>query len=66
VRKTADVLSGGSFASRSDQRVHFGLGNPTQVDKLEIHWPSGKQEEISVPGVDRLFSVVEGKGTVEK
>jgi enediyne biosynthesis protein E4 len=66
VRQRADVLSGGSYGSSSDPRVHFGLGNSTKVDKIEIHWPSGKQEEISVPGVDRLFSVVEGKGTVEK
>jgi hypothetical protein len=66
VRQRADVLSGGSYGSSSDQRVHFGLGNSTKVDKIEIYWPSGKQEEISVPGVDRLFSVVEGKGTVEK
>jgi hypothetical protein len=65
VRQRADVISGGSYASSSDQRVHFGLGTSTKVDKLEIHWPSGKQEEITVHGVDRIFSVVEGQGAVE-
>jgi hypothetical protein len=66
VRQRGDVISGGSYGSSSDQRIHFGLGASTTVEKLEIHWPSGKQEEIRAPGVDRIISVVEGKGVVEK
>ena len=66
VRQRADVTSGGSYGSSSDERVHFGLGSATKVDKLEIHWPSGKKEEIVVPGVDRTLTVVEGQGVVEK
>ena len=66
VGQRADVISGGSYGSSSDQRIHFGLGASTRVEKIEIHWPSGKQEEISVPGVDRIFRVVEGRGAVEK
>jgi hypothetical protein len=61
-RQRADVFSGGSYGSSSDPRVHFGLGNATTVDKLEIHWPSGAVEQISISGVDRIFTVVEGKG----
>src|SRR6266436_4341277 len=66
VRQRADVTSGGSYGSSSDQRVHFGLGSATKVDKIEIHWPSGKKEELVVPGVDRILTVVEGEGVVEK
>jgi len=66
VRQRADVISGGSYGSSCDQRIHFGLGTSARVEKIEIHWPSGKQEEISVPGVDRIFRVVEGQGAVEK
>jgi hypothetical protein len=66
VRQRAEVTSGGSYGSSSDQRVHFGLGSAAKVDKLEIHWPSGKKEEVVVPGVDRILSVVEGQGVVEK
>src|SRR6266446_4038033 len=61
VRQRADVFSGGSYASSSDPRVHFGLGAVTKIDKLEIHWPSGAVEEISAPGIDRILTVVEGK-----
>jgi hypothetical protein len=62
VRQRADVFSGGSYASSSDPRVHFGLGSSSKIDKLEIHWPSGAVEEIFVPSLDRILTVVEGKG----
>lgn len=65
VRQRADVFSGGSYASSSDQRLHFGLGSATKVDKVEIEWPSGAKQEISIPAVDRIYKVVEGKGIVE-
>jgi len=65
-RQRGDVISGGSFESSSDQRLHFGLGAATKVDKVEIHWPSGVKEEITLPALDRIYTVVEGKGIVEK
>jgi hypothetical protein len=39
-----DVFSGGSFASSSDPRVHFGLGEADSIDRLEIRWPDGRKE----------------------
>ena len=63
-RERGDVFSGGSYASSSDQRLHFGLGTAVKVDKVEIHWPSGAKEEITIPAVDRIFTVKEGKGIV--
>ena len=63
-RQRGDVMSGGSFESSNDFRLHFGLGTATAVDKLEIRWPDGKQETLSLPGVDRYFAIVEGKGLV--
>jgi hypothetical protein len=66
VRQRGDVFSGGSYASSSDLRLHFGLGTATKIGKVEIQWPSGKREEIIVPGVDRILTVVEGQGIVEK
>ena len=37
------IDGGGSYLSSSDPRVHFGLGD-AKIDRLEIHWPSGKVE----------------------
>ena len=61
IRQRADVFSGGSYSSSSDPRVHFGLGAATRVDKLEIHWPSGLKQQVTVPRVDQIVTVEEGK-----
>jgi hypothetical protein len=57
-----DVTSGGSFASTSDPRLHFGLGAATGIDSIEVHWPSGLVEQIKLPGIDAIYTVVEGSG----
>jgi hypothetical protein len=64
MRQRGDVMSSGSYMSANDPRLHFGLGQATQVDKVEIHWPDGQQEIVSLPGVDRYFAIEEGKGLV--
>jgi len=59
------VLSGGSYASSNDPRVHFGLGQSTQVDGVEIHWPSKFVEHVALPmAVDRFYVIQEGKGVI--
>ncbi|HJZ81606.1 MAG TPA: ASPIC/UnbV domain-containing protein, partial [Pyrinomonadaceae bacterium] len=62
VRQREDVISGSSYASQNDLTLHFGLGAATSVDKLEIKWPDGSLESVSVPGIDRKLTVTEGKG----
>jgi len=63
-RQRADVLSGGSYESSNDQRLHFGLGDAQTVDSVEIYWTSGMTEKISLTAVDRYFTVEEGKGVI--
>jgi hypothetical protein len=64
LRQRGDVLSGGSYLSSSDLRVHFGLGDASKVDGVEIHWPSGKVEKLTLRSVDRILTIEEGKGVV--
>jgi enediyne biosynthesis protein E4 len=64
VRQRAEVFSGASYASSSDPRLHFGLGSASKVDKLEILWPSGLREEVTLPCIDCIVQLVEGKGSV--
>ena len=66
LRQREDVLSGGSFASSNDQRVHFGLGPDKGPIEVEIDWPDQKVERMHLPATDRIFTIVEGKGIVEK
>jgi hypothetical protein len=62
MKQRGDVISGGSYLSTSDPRPHFGLGQATTVDAIEVHWPSGKVENFTVPGVDRIVTITEGTG----
>jgi hypothetical protein len=64
MRQRGDVMSGGSFESSNDFRLHFGLGQSSTVDKVEIRWPDGTKETITLPNVDRYFAIEEGKGLV--
>jgi hypothetical protein len=64
LRQRGDVISGGSYASSNDFRVHFGLGEATKVESVEIHWPSGAVERLALPAVDRYYSVEEGRGVM--
>jgi enediyne biosynthesis protein E4 len=57
-----EVRSGGSYLSQSDLRLHFGIGNATQVDQIEIKWPSGQTQVISKQSVDRIVRIREPYG----
>ena len=62
IRQRGDVMSGGSFASSNDLRVHFGLGEASTVQDVEIHWPSGVKEHLKPSTIDRILNVEEAKG----
>ncbi|MGA3080648.1 MAG: CRTAC1 family protein [Terracidiphilus sp.] len=62
MRQRGDVLSGGSYLSSNDMRVHFGLGDATDAGSAEIHWPSGAKETVKLPAVDRIYTITEGQG----
>jgi hypothetical protein len=63
MRQRGDVIAGGSYASTSDPRVHFGLVDATAIDEIEVHWPSGLKEHFAAPGIDRIVTLTEGQGT---
>jgi enediyne biosynthesis protein E4 len=60
--QTGVVLSGGSYLSQNDLRVHFGLGSYDHVDRLEILWPDGETETLTSLRADRFYAIEEGKG----
>jgi hypothetical protein len=60
-----EVDGGNGYAGQSMRRVHFGLGSTTRIDRLEIRWPNGHVESISVP-VNRVSTIEEGRGVVSK
>jgi hypothetical protein len=61
-----EVLSGGSYLSQNDLRLHFGLGSHDKVDSVEIMWPSGEKETLRGLAADHFYSVLEGQGVVPR
>jgi hypothetical protein len=59
-----EVLSGGSYLSQHDLRIHFGLGGHERLDKAEVIWPNGRKETLADLTVDRFYVVREGEGIV--
>ena len=59
MKQRGDVLSGGSYLSNNDPRLHFGLGTATKIEDVEIHWPDGKVEHAPAPAIDHITSVIE-------
>ncbi|WP_263368321.1 CRTAC1 family protein [Edaphobacter bradus] len=61
-KQRGDVISGGSYASTHDPRLHFGLGDATTIDSVEVHWPSGVKETFTITKPDQIVTLTEGKG----
>jgi enediyne biosynthesis protein E4 len=60
-RWTAERIAASGYLSQNDGRPHFGLGNATTIDKIVVHWPSGRQQALENVGVDRVLTIEEPK-----
>jgi hypothetical protein len=65
-RQIREIMSGSSYYSQSDLRLHFGLGSTTAADAVEVSWPSGLKETFRDLPADHLFVIQEAKGIVER
>ena len=59
-----EVVSGGSYLSQHDLRIHFGLGGHSTLDRAEVLWPDGKKELLTKLAANRFYVVHEGEGIV--
>jgi len=53
------VRNGGSYISRDDPRLHFGLGDCSKVERATITWPRGAVQVVSDIPVDRYATIEE-------
>jgi len=60
-RQTAWRLGGGSYASASDPRLHFGLGPARRIDEIEVRWPSGRIDHFHDLPADTGYLIREGR-----
>jgi hypothetical protein len=61
-----DVKAGSSYLSQNDLRAHFGLGDATRADRLEVRWPSGRVDSYADVGANQIVTIEEGKGIVSR
>ena len=62
IRQRLDLISGAVYCSQNDMTLHFGLGQATKVDKLEIQWANGSIETFDASSIDKVTTIVQGKG----
>ena len=58
-KQFSEVRSGSSFMSHNDFRLHFGLANLSEVERIEIYWPSGIRQVIENVKMNQFLQVVE-------
>lgn len=52
-------MSSSGYLSQSDYRIHFGLGNNSSADQIEILWPSGIIQILKNVKANQIITVQE-------
>jgi hypothetical protein len=58
--QVAEVHSGRGYQSHFGSRLHFGLGQRSSVDRIEIRWPSGIRDDVRHISANQWIRVIEG------
>ena len=58
-RQARAVLSQSSYYSHDALRLHFGLGESSKVEEIEIRWPSGRVQVERNVDARRVVTIVE-------
>lgn len=62
LKQMSEVRSGESYLSQNDLRLHFGLGDRTTIDSVDIDWPSGGRQSLHGLAADSIYTIEEGAG----
>ncbi len=57
------VKAGSGFISSSSPILHFGLGDATSVESLEIRWPSGERQLLTEVAANQRLRLTEPEQT---
>ena len=55
-----EVHSGRGYQSHYGMHPHFGLGDRTRIDRIEVRWIGGGTDVLEGVEVDRLLQITEG------
>jgi hypothetical protein len=57
--QSAQACCPAAFLGTSDRRVHFGLGQSTTIDRIDIRWPSGQVQTLNGIAADQILKIKE-------
>lgn len=64
VTQIRKVEANSGYASQNSLTTHFGLGNATEIQQIQIKWPSGLTENFSGLSINSMNNLTEGTGTL--
>jgi hypothetical protein len=47
------------YLSQSSLPLYFGLGDETKIERIEVRWPSGRQQTVNEPALGQLLEIRE-------
>jgi hypothetical protein len=56
------VKGGSSYLSQSELPVTFGVGKRDKIERVQIVWPSGAEQEFKGLSAGKSYQCIEGKG----
>lgn len=65
-RRVSWINPASSYESSNDPRAHFGLGQATRVDSIQVIWPNGSEETFPGTAVDQFIVLRKGEGKAAK
>lgn len=60
VRQRRNISANDGYADRSDIAAHFGLGDATVLEQVEVTWPSGRVQTFENLDVNVEYRLLEG------
>ncbi|MFN0125059.1 MAG: ASPIC/UnbV domain-containing protein [Verrucomicrobiales bacterium] len=63
--RTRSLRAGEGFLAQSSKWLPFGLGSVENVERVTIHWPGGKAEDITGVVAGKHQRIVQGTGKAE-
>ena len=64
-RRVQQIAAGSGYLAQSTSMLHFGLGEATAIEALEVRWPGGEVESIRPPATNAFYRIVEGSGLAQ-
>ena len=61
ITQIAEVKSGSSYASGSDLRLLYGLGNVDIIDSVKVKWQNGTEQIIENVGINQFLMITESE-----